>query len=113
MRNAIQHFFHPAGNLGIGNKAKDLSLRFLYSNIDPLLKENFGLYAIEYHEDHSVGYDYLVGTLLQNELRFSIPQDFDLSEISVCENLEGASDGYRSWFEAALRRVGKEHLLKQ
>ncbi len=105
-RNAIQHFCAPDIE-DIGG----LSLEFIYTIIDPLIAERFGLFAIEYHEDHSVGYDYLVGCLLRRQLRFSVPDNFNVPEIGVADEIAEASDGYKSWFRGALKQIGKESLL--
>lgn len=105
-RNAIQHFCAPDSR-----DLSALSLEFIYTIIDPLIAERFGMYAIEYHEDHNVGYDYLVSTLLKRQLRFSVPLDFDLTEISVAEALKGATPEYCAWVQAALTEVGKQELL--
>jgi hypothetical protein len=105
-RNAIQHFCKPDEE-----DLRGLSLEFIYSIIDPLIAKQFELYSIEFHEDHSVGYDHLVGTLLRREIRFSMPDDFDLGEIRIAEEIEEASAGYRKWLTDALAAVGKEALL--
>lgn len=106
-RNAIQHFCPPhERDLG------GLSLEFIYQIIDPLIRDRFDLYAIEYHEDHSVGYDHLVGTLLRRELRFSIPEDFDLTEIQISYEIQNARASYRQWIAEALAAVGKDALFR-
>ncbi len=105
-RNAIQHFCAPDKE-----DFQALSLEFIYTIIDPLIAETFNLCAIEFHEDHSVGYDYVVGRLLDAELKFTLPKDFDLSEIDVEECLKGASNEYRVWLRKQLIRVGKLDLL--
>lgn len=105
-RNAIQHFCEPDED-----DLRGLSLEFIYSIIDPLIAKKFGLHAIEFHEDHSVGYDHLVGTLLRHEIRFSMPDDFDLGEIRIAEEIENASAEYRKWLTGALAAVGKGELL--
>lgn len=107
-RNAIQHFCEPDEDDDLGG----LSLEFIYSIIDPLILKQFELHAIEFHEDYSVGYDHLVGTLLRREIRFSIPSDFDLTEIRISEEISEASQPYRDWLEAGLAGVGKEALLR-
>ena len=104
--NSIQHFCAP--------KKEDLlslSLDFIYPILDPLITEAFGLFAIEYHEDESVGYDYVVGSLLSRELKFSFPSDFTITEISMLEKLEGASVKYKSWLRTQLKKVGRLDLL--
>lgn len=105
-RNAIQHFCPPE----VADLSQ-LSLEFIYTIIDPLIAEHFGLFAIEYHEDHDIGYDYVVGRLLRSQLRFSLPKNFSVTEIDVAEQIVGASDAYRSWFHSALERIGKTSLL--
>ncbi|MGO4571810.1 hypothetical protein [Microvirga sp. 2TAF3] len=89
-RNAIQHFCVPE-HPSLGS----LSLEFIYKNVDPLLKKHFDLCAIEYHEDH-VGYDYVVEALIHNELLFSIPSDFDVSEIDLEQTLSEAGQPYQA-----------------
>lgn len=106
-RNAIQHFCAPERE-----DFRSLSLEFIYTIIDPLIAETFGLCAIEFHEDHSIGYDYVVQQLLYRELRFTLPDDFSVGEIDINEGLEGASDSYRSWIKEQLTIVGKLDLLK-
>lgn len=107
-RNAIQHFCPPDER-----DLSALSLEFIYTIIDPLIFERFGLYAIEYHEDHSVGYDYVVSTLLRRQLRFSIPADFDLTEFKISEKLGGAASSYRDWLTQSLAAMGKEGMLER
>jgi hypothetical protein len=107
-RNAIQHFCAPEAD-----DLRALSLEFIYTIIDPLIAKEPGLYAIEFHEDHSVGYDYVVGRLLRSQLRFSVPDDFDLTEIDVSCELRGAKKNYRAWFESELKRVGRQTLLSK
>jgi hypothetical protein len=106
-RNAIQHFCPPEEH-DLGR----LSLEFIYTIIDPLIYDRFGIYAIHYHEDYSIGYDYLVATLLRQQLRFSILPDFDLTEICIAEQLENTSHEYREWFAEALNVIDKDGLLR-
>ena len=105
-RNAIQHFCAPDQQ-----DFRALSLEFIYTIIDPLIADVFDMNAIEYHEDHSVSYDYVVRSLLGNELRFTVPDDFAITEISMSEELEGASAPYRDWVTSEMKRVGKLDLL--
>lgn len=107
-RNAIQHFVAPPAQ-----DFQGLSLEFIYTIIDPLICEHFDIYAIEYHEDFAIGYDYIVQALLQKELRFSIPLDFNVSEISLREEAEKCSLAYREWFTDRLHAIGKTHLLTE
>lgn len=102
MRNAIQHFYHPAGLDNYGQEASNLSLEFIYKNIDPIINKHFGLHAIEFHEDHSVGYDYVVASLLRRQIKFTVPHDFSVSEISIYEESSSSSSEYRNWVESNL-----------
>lgn len=106
-RNSIQHFCAPDGE-----RFGDLSLEFIYSIIDPLILKHFGLYAIEYHEDHNVSYDYVVGRIIRAELKFSLPKDFEVTEIRLSEELADVGAAYRKWFEKELKKIGKVSLLK-
>jgi hypothetical protein len=105
-RNAIQHFCPPEDE-----DPSAIALEFIYRIIDPLIRDRFGLYAIEHHEDHYIGYDYLVGTLLRSGVRFSLPEDFDLREINARTEIAHSGNAYKSWFRRELRRIGKESLL--
>jgi hypothetical protein len=90
-RNAIQHFCSPTHTEDL----RRLALEFLYKNIDPLINRHFGLCAVEHHEDTSVGYDYVVECVIRNELLFSIPSDFKITEIDLNEALSGTSGKYQ------------------
>ena len=105
-RNSIQHFCAPEDE-----DFRALSLEFIYTIIDPLIHEHFGIFAIEHHEDHSVGYDYVVGALLRHQLKFSVPDDFAVGEIDINEEVENAEDSYRDWLTHELDRVGRPDLL--
>lgn len=105
-RNAIQHFCVPARE-----DFQALSREFIYTIIDPLIADVFGLYAIEYHEDHSVSYDYVVGALLRSGLKFTVPDDFAITEIHMVEELEGATQPYKNWVRKEMKRVNRLDLL--
>lgn len=104
-RNAIQHFCAPELT-----DLRSLALEFIYNNIDPLIYDNFGLCAIEYHEDHSIGYDYLVSRIVRQELLFSIPDGFSISEFDLSEELEGTSPEYRA---GVLKRLSEKGIELQ
>lgn len=42
---------------------EELSLEFIYTIIDPLIADVFGLCATEFRENHSVIYDYVASAL--------------------------------------------------
>ncbi|WP_255608883.1 hypothetical protein [Methylosinus sp. Sm6] len=105
-RNAIQHFCLPDDD-----DLRKLSLEYIYTIIDPLIAQRFGLYAIDYHDDHNVGYDYVVACLLRWEFRFSVPDNFSVTEIDIAEETVEATAAYRSWLQDELRRIGKAALL--
>lgn len=92
-RNAVQHFCSP-----LSTNLREISLRFIYRNLDPLIQRHFGLYAIEYNEDFSIGYDYVVACLIGYEIEFSIPPDFRITEVSVPALLRETARSYRTGF---------------
>ncbi|OBX17573.1 hypothetical protein A9995_15550 [Erythrobacter sp. QSSC1-22B] len=105
-RNAIQHFCAPDEQ-----DFRALSLEFIYTIVDPLIAEAFDLCAIEFHEDHSVSYDYVVAALLRSGLKFTVPDNFNVTEISMAEQLEEASASYKKWVRAQMTRVNRLELL--
>lgn len=105
-RNAIQHFCAPDEQ-----DFRALSLEFIYTIIDPLIAQAFDLCAIEFHEDHSVSYDYVVAALLRSGLKFTVPDNFNVTEIRMAEKLEGASASYKKWIRAEMKRVDRLELL--
>ncbi|MEK7995413.1 MAG: hypothetical protein AAB403_16555 [Planctomycetota bacterium] len=105
-RNAIQHFCAPE-DMHLSN----LALEFIYTIVDPLIQKHFGLYAIEHHEDWSAGYDYVVGRLLRAGLRFSMPKDFNVTEIDMAKEIGRAKPDYRKWLLGELKKIKKEKLL--
>jgi len=107
LRNAVQHFC-ASGDEDFGR----VSLEFIYTIIDPLIKKHFNLYAIEFHEDHSIGYDYVVGCLLRHQLHFSVPDDFHVGEIDISDEVHDASTDYKNWLRKELARIGKSNLFR-
>jgi len=107
LRNNIMHFCADPSEDFNGT-----SLKFIYSVIDPLINKHFGLNAIEFHEDHSVGYDYVVKCLLSSELRFSMPEDFNLTEISLKEEIKSNSEEYIAWLTSELKKLNRLDLIQ-
>ena len=106
-RNSIQHFCPPENEIDPGK----LALEFIYLVIDPLIRSEFNLFAIEFHEDPNVGYDYVVAGLLRQQIRFSVPDDFEVPEIELDEEIENADEDYKAWFRGELHRIGKSNLV--
>ena len=106
-RNSIQHFCIPTDI----EDMRRLSLEFIYKNIDPLIYKHFNMYAIEYHEDHSVSYDYLVACLIHHEILFSIPDDFEVTEIDLVEIINSTSKKYQSDLKLRFTEKGLGHLI--
>lgn len=90
-RNSIQHFCSPGENIDLRKLARE----FIYKNLDPLLHRHFDICAIEFHQDHNIGYDYVVDCLLKNELLFSVPRNFAISEFNFKNALRKTSESYR------------------
>lgn len=96
-RNSVQHFCSPAGV-----DLRKISLDFIYKNIDPLIKSHFGVFAIEYHEDLSVSYDYVVSCLIRRGLTFSLPDNFWVTEIDLRYEISKSPQEYREGFGSKL-----------
>lgn len=94
LRNSVLHLY-----VDVERDWSDIVARFIFGIIDPLIKRHFNLYAVEYIEDRSVGYDYLVSGLIQRKIRFSFPHDFTITEIDENELLEDSSKSYRTWYK--------------
>lgn len=77
-----------------------------------MIAEAFGICATEFHEDHNIGYDYIVEQLVRMQLKFTMPDNFDIGEFDMKECLKGASERYRVWMKEELTRVGRRELLK-
>lgn len=95
LRNQVQHFVDSEEN-----SVQFDCLNFLYSNVDPLLSSHFGDFACQYHEDEFD--DYVIGSLLSHEIKFTVPQNIIFTEIDPIDSLQGASKEYKDWAINAL-----------
>ncbi len=102
-RNAIQHFCAP----DIARPG-DLSLTFLYRNIDPLIKRHFSVDAVNFIEPDEIGY--LIEHLVRLELPFSSSEVIEISEFNISEALSNAGDEYRKAVEGRLCQYRREDL---
>ena len=75
LRNSIQHFASPRGI----DCSKE-TIKFIYEVIDPFINECWGLYAIDFNEDHEP-YTYLIEGLIQQEIMFLVSKE-------ACEHLQ-------------------------
>ncbi|WDI30253.1 hypothetical protein PUV54_09800 [Hyphococcus flavus] len=91
VRNSIQHFCVPEHP-----DLRMLSLEFIYKNIDPLLEKHFDMCAIDFHEDHMIGYDYIVDCLISREILFNIPKEFEVHKINLEDRFSSCTSVYRS-----------------
>lgn len=69
LRNGIQHFSPPPEC-----DATEESLRFVFEVVDPFINECWGLYAVDYDEDHEA-YVYFVSALAHREIPFLVSPD--------------------------------------
>ena len=66
LRNSVQHFTSP--------NDRDLSkevIEFIFGIVDPFINECWGLFAIDYNEDHEP-YEYFIAGLIGRGIRFLI-----------------------------------------
>ncbi|MEI4195077.1 hypothetical protein [Roseovarius sp. E0-M6] len=99
-RNALQHFVEPEHK-----DLSELTLRFIYEVVDPLINSDFGIHALEYYEDINDGYDYTVDQLIKHEIEFSMPSNFCEGEVSWDEALADVNATYREWFHGAFLKA--------
>lgn len=102
LRNSIQHFAAPPG-LNCSVEA----LRYVFGVLDPLLHECWGLYAIDYNEDHEP-YVYYIDALVRMGITFR-PSPECVTHLKYCD-LNWPSQEYRS--EMELRFDKALHLSK-
>jgi hypothetical protein len=97
LRNGIQHFGPPPGR-----DATDETLRFVFEVIDPFINSCWGLFAIDYDEDHEP-YVYFVHALVSRRIMFLVSPDaaatFDGWEVDWSE----ATQGYKQEMETRVR----------
>lgn len=81
LRNSIQHFTSPSDR----NLSKE-TLEFIFGVIDPFINECWGLFAIDYNEDHEP-YAYFVTGLISHRIPFLVSPpaatDLELEAIGI------------------------------
>lgn len=95
LRNSIQHFTSPNDR----NLSRE-TLEFIFGVIDPFINECWGLFAIDYNEDHEP-YAYFVTGLINRRIRFLVsPRASTNSELEAI-GIEWPEDdpAYRSEME--------------
>ena len=70
IRNGIQHF----APYMLGQATSKMALEFIFGVIDPFIHNCWGLYAIDYDEDHDP-YVYFVSSLVNNEILFLVSEE--------------------------------------
>jgi len=99
LRNGIQHFGSPPDLNGGGE-----TLRFVFEVIDPFINECWGLFAVDYDEDHEA-YIYFVGPMIAHEIRFLVSPE----AAAVFEHWEvdwkTVSDAYRREMHARVQKA--------
>ena len=92
LRNAIQHFAPPDQDV------RDETRRFIYGVIDPFINHSWGLFAIDFNEDHEP-YIYLMGTLFRNEVPFLVSTE-------AADAFEHSKDELKDTTAAYRRKMG-------
>lgn len=100
-RNLMTHFLAPDDIDVI-----KLALTFLYECVEPLVGEKTQTKFVESIEMDD--FSYLVGNLIRNEIEFSFPNKFDVTEIELKEELVAASENYQRYFITKL--VNEKHF---
>ena len=66
LRNTVQHFAVP-NDIDVS----DATVAFIYDVIDPFIHECWGLYAVDFNEDHEP-YAYLVPSIVERGIKFLV-----------------------------------------
>jgi hypothetical protein len=101
LRNTIQHFASPHDD------ASKKAIEFIYGVIDPFINQCWGLFAVDYNEDHEP-YTYLVAGLIANGTEFLVSPDSveDLEHLEM--NWPKANSKYK---QLMLGRIKKAQSL--
>ncbi len=70
VRNGIQHFAPMPGDSDVSG----FTLKFIYEVIDPFIYDSWGLFAIDFDEDHDP-HVYLTGALFFREILFNVSEE--------------------------------------
>ena len=105
IRNSVQHFITIDEA-----EASEVALEFLYRIVDPLVREEFGLSAVNCFEGYDER-DYIVERLVRAELPFSIPSDFGTTEIDLGATIQETTESYQKWLASELIRQGHRSLV--
>jgi len=100
LRNAIQHFAPPHED--VGNEVR----QFIYGVIDPFINACWGLFAIDYNEDHEP-YVYLMGTLFRDQVPFLMSPDAAAHFEDCKDEMKNANAAYRKKMVARARAASK------
>lgn len=104
LRNCIQHFTIPDDV-----DASTEAIQFIYEVIDPFISQCWGLYAVDYNEDHEP-YVYLVAGLIRRGIRFLVsPGVVENSEWIEMDWPEG-DEAYRRDMEARIEAARADSL---
>ena len=102
LRNSIQHFACPIDD------PSGKTLEFVFKVVDPFLKENWGLYSIDFNEEFGDHYDHIFETLVHRDLRPSLsPRAAQYWQSPTFRPAADAPPGYAKWFAEAMRQAGR------
>lgn len=76
----------------------DETIRFIYEVIDPFINNCWGLYAVDYNEDHEP-YIYLVAGLINRGIRFLVSPDIIEHDEWIEKNWPADDPAYREEME--------------
>jgi hypothetical protein len=93
LRNAIQHFAVPAGV-----DVADETVRFIYEVIDPFINKCWGLYAVDFNEDHEP-HVYLIAGLIRRGIRFLVSPEAILKDQWIDKEWPEGDPAYRKEME--------------
>ena len=103
LRNAIQHFAPPREV-----EPSDETLKFVFQVVDPFIHDNWGLFAIDFNEEHGDHYEHIFDSLVHRDIRphisYSAATYWSKCGLTPDAN---APKGYKNWYRKALHQALK------
>ena len=98
LRNAVQHF-SPPQDVNLSQK----TLEFTFGVIDAFIHECWGLYAIDYNEDHEE-YVYFVPGIIGKKILFNVSSE-SVTDLQYMDISWPEDDGYRREMEKRINKA--------
>jgi hypothetical protein len=102
LRNSIQHFAAPHRDVS------QEAIEFIYGVIDPFINKCWGLFAVDFNEDHEP-YVYLVAGLIRRSVPFLVSRGVIRDWKYTDQNWSADNPAYRKLIEKRVQKARKLH----